>query len=78
MDKRKTKITLPSQNFDFVVQRILFAFQRFFVDYFHGVHFGGTFLAHGQSDFGKSTPVMENKKKKMVKFHVANILSTCA
>lgn len=48
---------LPSQYFDFVVQRVLFALQRFFVDDLYGIHFVWTFLAHSQSDFRKSTPV---------------------
>lgn len=55
-NKRRTKTTLPSQHFDLVVQRVFFAFQRFFVDDLHRVHLVRPLFADGQTDLGKGTP----------------------
>lgn len=50
------KRPLPSQYFDLVVQRVFFAFQRFFVDDLHRVHLVRPLFADGQTDLGKGTP----------------------
>lgn len=50
----------PPEHFDFVLQRVLLAFQGFFVDDFDGVHCTRLILALGQSHLGECSSETAN------------------
>lgn len=63
----------PPEHFDFVLQRVLFALQGFFVDDFDGVHLARLILALSQTHLGEGAT--ETAKIHNSIFNVCNSLA---